>query len=180
MQVYSYSAIDSSGREVRGRVSAAGQAQAADILRLQGLAALTVKEQRVFDGRITGLNKADFIRFLTEFTALNRAGLTVPEALEQCADRPSNKPLTSALKRILSMLREGISFSDSFASFPGLFDNLLVSAIRTGESAGDLVPPLVKYREHLEKRRFIRNKINNALAYPAFILCAMVLILAGL
>jgi len=91
-------------------------------------------------------NTGDFIQFLTEFTALLRAGLTVPDALNQCADRPSNKPLSKAIYLVLKDVMSGCSFSDALYKHQNVFDSFMVSAVITGESSGNLHEPLTKIR----------------------------------
>jgi type IV pilus assembly protein PilC len=126
------------------------------------------------------VNKADFTQFLTEFIALIRAGLTVPEAMEQCSVRPANPGLAEALKSSLNAVREGAYLSDALAGHGDIFDSIMISSVKTGEMAGDISAPLEKYRMFLERRNALNNKISQALVYPVFILSAMLLILTVL
>lgn len=123
-------------------------------------------------------NTGDFIQFLTEFTALLRAGLTVPDALMQCADRPSNKPLSKAIYLVLKDVMSGCSFSDALYKHQNVFDSFMVSAVITGESSGNLHEPLTKYRAYLERSESISKKVHQALVYPIFLLLAMAGILS--
>ncbi len=177
-----YTALDSSGRKLSGKMNASGAEQAREILLGRGLLLRNIKEARG-SNTIHFMKKSnpnDFIRFISQFNALVRAGLTIPESLEQCMDRPGNPVLGNTLTEVYRMLNGGMPLSAALEKFPGLFDPVMLSAVKTGEASGDIVTPLTRYRLNLEKRIKISRKTKQALAYPLFILAVMILVLAGI
>jgi type IV pilus assembly protein PilC len=180
MQVFIYKAINSNGLVIRGEVMAMDAGGAESILREKGYLIKTINNKRRIWEFKKRVNQDDFIQFITEFIALIRAGLTVTEVLGQCSDRPANPYLSNVLKASLKAINSGVPLSAAMALFPDVFDTVIISTIRTGESAGDLASPLEKYRVYLERRNNLRNKVVQALVYPLFILAAMTIILSVL
>jgi type IV pilus assembly protein PilC len=180
MQVFNYKAINSDGLVIHGEVMAMDAGGAEAMLREKGYLIKTINNKRQIWELKKRVNRDDFIQFITEFIALIRAGLTVPEALGQCSNRPANPRLSNVLQASLKAINEGAPLSDAVALFPDVFDTVIISSIRTGESAGDLASPLEKYRSYMERRNNLRKKVAQALVYPLFILVAMAIILTVL
>jgi type IV pilus assembly protein PilC len=180
MRVFNYKAINSEGQMLHGEVMAMDAPGAETILREKGYLIKTINGNRTIWKFKKRVNQDDFIQFITEFIALIKAGLTVPDAVKQCSDRPANPYLSNVLKESLKAINEGATLSESLALFPDIFDTVIISSIRTGESAGDLASPLEKYRVYMERRNNLRKKVTQALVYPIFILAAMTIILAVL
>jgi len=180
MPVFRYKAINSSGIEQRGEISAVSATNAENMLRDKGLLVKTLSLKNKISFINKRINTDDFVQFLTEFIALIRAGLTIPEALEQCSNRPGNQYLSTALKNTVNAIKEGVHFSSALEQYPDIFDTLMISSVKTGESAGDLVSPLAGYKAYLERKNSIRKKVTQAMVYPVFILVVMLLILTAL
>lgn len=121
-----------------------------------------------------------FLLFNQEFMALVRAGLTIPDALALAAHRPDNPGLGQVLQRVLSDVREGKLFSEACVRHPEVFEGLYIAALRTGEKTGDLVKVLTRYQDYLKHKVALRKKVSQALAYPMFLLIALVVILGVL
>ncbi|MCK7479010.1 MAG: type II secretion system F family protein [Candidatus Moduliflexus flocculans] len=122
----------------------------------------------------------EFALFNQEFMALIRAGLTIPDALALAANRPDSPNLGRILARVLEDVRGGVLLSDACAHHPEAFERLYLAAVRTGEKTGDLAKVLARYHEYLRHRVALRKKLNQAMAYPAFLLVALAVILAVL
>ena len=180
MRIFMYKAIDEKCREITGEVSAVDSVKAENSLKTKGLLVKSLREKKQKNSSKKGINRDDFIQFITEFIALTKAGLTVTESLEQSMKRPGNPGLASALDASLKSIREGASLSEAFGMYPGIFDEVMLAAIKTGESSGSLAAPMEKYRSYLERSNNMRRKITQALVYPVFILCAMAIILTVL
>src|SRR5205823_6116431 len=109
-----------------------------------------------------------------------RAGLTIPDALGLVGERPNNARFTQMLRRVYDDVRGGALLSEASARHPNVFDTLYTSALRTGEKTGDLRAVLARYQDYLRHRVTLRKKVSRALAYPLFLLIALVGILAVL
>lgn len=182
MPNYRYTALAENGSQVAGESAASSIEELRQELAAQGLLVQRIDEQR----RLLGLKRArrigpeDFLLFNQEFTALLRAGLTVPEALRLSADRPEQPALAGVLKRVEEDVRRGAQTSEACARHPDVFDNLYIATLKTGEKTGNLPAVLNKYQETLRHRVAMQKKVSQALAYPLFLLVTLGVILAVL
>jgi type II secretory pathway component PulF len=102
MQVFNYKAINSDGLVIHREVMVMDAGGAEAMLREKGYLIKTINNKRQIREMKKRVNRDDFIQFITEFIALIRAGLTVPEALGQCSNRPANPRLSNVLKASLN------------------------------------------------------------------------------
>lgn len=182
MPRYSYSALSQNGVVMRGEDVAVSAEELARQLAERGLFVQKIRSSaprlRLF--RRETAKPEEFLLFNHEFTALIRAGLTIPDALGLVADRPDNHRFSQVLRRVYDDVRGGALLSEACARHPEVFDALYLSALRTGEKTGDLRAVLARYQDYLRHRVALRKKIGRAMAYPLFLLVALVLILAVL
>ena len=183
MPLFAYTALAENGATLSGE----GVAVSADALRSElagrGLLVQQVRTKRsalAFNLPARRVRPEDFSLFNQEFIALMRAGLTVPDALALGAQRPDSPRLAAILERVRDDVADGVALSEACARHPEAFDGLYLAALRTGEQTGDFAGVLARYQELLRHRLALRKKVGQALAYPAFLLVALVVILAVL
>ena len=181
MPAFIYVALLPTGVRVREEAVADSEGALRTDLAQRGLLVQTVREKRTRIGLRAGrVSPEEFALFNQEFMALIRAGLTVPDALTLAAKRPDSPGLGRMLARVLHDVQNGVPLSDACASHPEAFERLYIAALRTGEKTGDLLQVLSRYHDYLKHRVALRKKLAQALAYPMFLLLALVLILAVL
>lgn len=182
LPIYYYAALSERGLLTKGEKAAVSVQALRDELVAQGLFVQDIRRKRsgiqLFQRE--RVSPEHFLLFNQEFTALIRAGLTIPDALVLAANRPDNPALGRMLQRVLEDVRVGVLFSDACARYPDVFEGLYISALRTGEKTGDLVKVLARYQDYLKHRVALRKKISQALAYPTFLLIALAVILGVL
>ncbi len=181
MPLYTYTAFNSQGVRLTGEAAADSEQALRTELAGKGLLVQELKAKRAAIGFGTRrVRPEEFALFNQEFMALIRAGLTIPDALALAANRPDSPSLGRILARVLEDVRGGALLSDACAHHPEAFERLYLAAVRTGEKTGDLAKVLARYHEYLRHRVALRKKLNQAMAYPAFLLVALVVILAVL
>lgn len=183
MPVFSYKALALSGRVTEGEEVSASEAALRELLVSRGLRVQQLRERRsalVRLARRRVVRPEQFLLFNHELTALLHAGLTLPEALQLAAVRPEAPSLGQTLSAVLQEVRNGTSLSDACAARPEVFDPLFVSAVRTGEHTGNLHQALGRYQNYLKHRIALNSRLSQAMAYPAFLLITMAVILAAL
>lgn len=181
MPSFVYVALLPSGVRIREESVADSEDVLRNDLAQRGLLVQTVREKRSRMGFHAGrVTPEDFALFNQEFMALIRAGLTVPDALALAAKRPDSPGLGRMLVRVLHDVQNGVPLSEACARHPEAFERLYVAALRTGEKTGDLFQVLARYHDYLKHRVALRKKLTQALAYPAFLMVALVIILAVL
>ncbi len=181
MPSFTYTALSATGVRVQEEAVADSEQVLRNELAVRGLLVQEVKPKRAgFGIRAKRVTPEEFALFNQEFMALIRAGLTVPDALALASDRPDCPALGNILTRVHEDVHNGALLSDACARHPEAYDRLYLAALRTGEKTGDLAKVLARYQDYLRHRVALRKKISQALAYPMFLLVALVIILAVL
>lgn len=180
MPVYAYKALASNGALVNGQLAASSLEKLRADLFTQDLILQSAHEKQSWKlplfSRHT-FNSQHFYLFNQEFIALLRAGLAIPAILELLSDRPEQTGMQQVLKHILSDVREGSSLSQACSQFPDVFDGMFLSSLKIGEKTGDLVSVLKRYQDFLRLKISLTKKIQQAMAYPIFLMLTMVVIL---
>jgi type IV pilus assembly protein PilC len=104
------------------------------------------------------------------------AGLTLVRALSVLADQIDSKYLRSVLVDVRQNVERGSSLSVALERHRDVFPPLYISMVRSGEVGGQLDTVLLRLSTTIEKQVELRSKIKSAMAYPLFVICAVVLI----
>lgn len=182
MPNYACTVITPSGlQETREAAAPDGESLRAQ-LEEEGCLVRSLREKRSWrrglEGR--GVGDRELHQATQELVTLLRSGVTVPEALELAADRPNSPVLGPVLRKIREDVLSGAQLSEACAKYPGVFDGLYLSSLRTGERSGDLSQPLSRYLEYLERRIALGDKVSQAMVYPAFLMVVLIGVLAVL
>lgn len=182
MPVYTYTALAENGTRIQGEESALSEQALRDDLARRGLMAQELRVKRSGLGLPSRqrVKPETFLLLNQEFTALLRAGLTIPDALRLAADRPDSPQLSHVLRQVEESVRGGMSLSEACAQHGDIFDGLYLAALKTGEKTGTLPLVLAKYQANLRHRVELMRKVGHALAYPAFLLITLLVILGVL
>ena len=82
---------------------------------------------------------------------------------------PRVQQMTAALHQALV---DGRSFSQALRDFPRIFPAIYVNLIAAGEASGALPDILKRLVEHLMQAKNLRDRVQQALIYPAFLAVA--------
>ena len=110
--------------------------------------------------------------FTEQLGHLLKAGMTLDESLgvlEKRLKHPRVQQMTGALHQALV---DGRSFSQALRDFPRIFPTLYVSMVGAGEASGALPEILSRVVEHLMQAKNLRDRVQQALIYPAFLALA--------
>jgi len=127
---------------------------------------------------ILGVKLPDIIDFSRQLAAFIESGSSLHSALEMLEQQAAKPTLKKMINSLLSQLEEGCSFSQAVQSFPDIFPNSYWQVIQSCEKTGELEKGLRQIADYLEKRMTISNKIKRALAYPIFVICLAVGVVA--
>lgn len=110
--------------------------------------------------------------FTEQLGHLLRAGMTLDEGLsvlEKRLKQPKMQQMTHALHQALV---DGRSFSQALKDFPRIFPTIYVNLVAAGEASGALPDILTRLVEHLMQAKNLRDRVQQALIYPAFLAIA--------
>ena len=110
--------------------------------------------------------------FTEQLGHLLQAGMTLDEGLavlEKRLKHPRVHEMTKALHRALV---DGRSFSQALRDFPRIFSALYVNMVAAGEASGALPDILARLVHHLMQAKNLRDSVQQALIYPAFLALA--------
>ena len=175
---FRYTAVDASGRPVRGKIDALEARAVAAILREQKLTPILVAEQRmIFDlsllrRKFGGVSISDLASFTRQLSTMITAGLPLTDALSLLKVQ-SPPALAPAVDAIFADIQGGVSLSDALAKHPHIFSKVFVALIKAGEAAGVMDKILSRLAENMEKSREFSAKVKGAMIYPAIILLGM-------
>jgi len=107
--------------------------------------------------------------FIWQLASLMRSSIPLLRALTLIAKQTKNKTLKAVVEDLESRIRQGELLSEAMGKYPGIFNNLMMSMIRTGEKSGSLDEVLYKLADHREKEQETKRKIQSAMAYPMIV-----------
>ncbi len=110
--------------------------------------------------------------FTEQLGHLLKAGMTLDEGLsvlEKRLKQPRVQQMTHALHQALV---DGRSFSQALRDFPRVFPPIYVNLVAAGEASGALPDILARLVEHLMQAKNLRDRVQQALIYPAFLALA--------
>ncbi|MFL6537819.1 MAG: type II secretion system F family protein [Chthoniobacterales bacterium] len=112
---------------------------------------------------------AQLLIFTEQLGHLLQAGMTLDEGLgilEKRLKHPRVQEMTRSLHRALI---DGRSFSQALRDFPRIFPPIYVNLVAAGEASGALPEILSRLVSHLMQAKNLRDRVQQALIYPAFL-----------
>jgi general secretion pathway protein F len=185
MPAFAYRAVDQSGRNAKGMLEAASEAEARADLRKRNLLPLAVEPT---DGRsATGaglrphrMSLKKQVLVTRQFATLVGAGVRIEDAIKIVADQISGSKDVSLLLNLRGAILDGRSFADALEDARGTFDEYYRASVRAGESAGKLAEVMAHLADHIEDRARNRQSLQLALIYPALLALVSVGVIVAL
>jgi type II secretory pathway component PulF len=186
MPRFTYTAIDTNGKSVKGSVNAENAYAARKQLRFRHLHPTELAQAGISEARrvwlrslIPGSGKAQVMDFTKQLATLLSAGIKLTEALNVLIQQAPGR-FTHAVIDIRDRVVTGESMAEALADYPGYFDIVYVSMIRVGEVTGALDKSLSTIAVFMEKKHRVESKIITVMIYPFillfFLLTAIIII----
>lgn len=207
MPKFNYVAMDSRGKETKGTLEVASQADAINRLKDMGFFPTKVveaekpKDKKDKKGggpapapaaggkkkgininiKIPGLGGKVKTKVLCTFTrqlaTLVDAGLPLLRGLKVLEKQERNPTLKRITSDLALSIEGGSTFSEGLAQHPKIFNKLFVNMVRAGELGGVLEVVLNRLAEFMEKAEKIKGKVVAAMFYPVAVMVVAVGIL---
>src|ERR1700751_4906448 len=185
MPQFAYRARDAQGSLVEGVLDCADRAIAIRQIELQkcipvridlvGLEPKTAQRDGAVPATPTRNLKiphGQLLIFTEQLAHLLKAGMTLDEALsilEKRLKQPRVQQMTHTLHQALV---DGRSFSQALSEMPRIFTPLYVNLVAAGEASGALPQILLRLVKHFMQAKDLRDRVQQALIYPAFLALA--------
>jgi len=177
-----YKAMDKCGKVIAGRVQAANVDDLEQRLSCMGLDLISHRETRspgIFasPGRVS---RRELIGFCFELEQLLSGGVPIFEALTDLRDATGDRKLREVVASMVESVKGGRTLSDAMAAHPGVFDEVLVNLVRTGELSGQIGAVLASITKNLKWQDELAAQMRNLVLYPLFVGCLVLGVLVFL
>ena len=125
----------------------------------------------VLFSRVTSQDKYFFCR---QIAVMISGGIPLDNAINLVKTQTKNIAFKTVLEEIYKDLERGESLSASMAKHPKVFDDVFVAIVSSGETTGKLDKVLENLAARMEIMDTFSGKVKSALAYPIFIIVAMI------
>ncbi|MCK4918073.1 MAG: type II secretion system F family protein [Candidatus Omnitrophica bacterium] len=184
MPIFQYIVKTKDSKTIKGSEEAGSQIEIVAKLRSRGFFIVSVKESKV---AAKSSNSASYIKrnrkkasvklndltfFARNLSTTLSSGVTLLRSLEIISMQTGSLGLEKVLRNCFKEIKNGLSFGESIAKFPKIFDSLWVGIIRVGETSGNLPFVLERLADYLEMKMEFDRKIKSAMIYPAIMMIA--------
>lgn len=178
LSTFLWNGKDKRGKMMKGEVMGKSEALVRADLRRQGLSGVGVKKKpkSIFGASGKAVKPRDIAFFSRQIATMMHAGVPLMQTLEILAQGQKNPRFKKLIDSLKNDVESGLSLHESIAKYPVQFDELYVSLVKAGESAGVLDTVLSTIAEYKERMESIKSKVKKALFYPAMILVVAALV----
>ncbi len=201
MAVYQFTAMNSSGQEVKDEVEANSNDEAISKIRAKGYFPTKVKEKAAKKAKakkggggeevqgpltpkrkmplsIGGVSRKQLVGFTRQLSTLQDAGLPILRSLQILEQQQKPGLLKAIVGGVADEVEGGGSLSEAMAKYPKAFDKLYVNMINAGEAGGVLDIILNRLADFMEKAAKLKKKVIGAMIYPAVVIFIAVAIVS--
>ncbi len=197
MPRFNYTAIDSNGKEKKGRIEAESVEDAKS--KLSGMSLMPTQvtaesgnaSKKKNGGKSAAprkaggglpffkvINQEELTLFTRQLATLLKSGVPLLRSLEVIHKQERNVKFKGVLGNLCDNVRGGNSLSDGLLQFPRIFDGLYINMVRAGEAGGILEVVLDRLATFMEKTVRLKKKVKSAMVYPAVVVSLAVIIVA--
>ena len=199
MAVFTYTAMSTSGQEVKDEIEAASSEEAISKIRQKKLFPTKVKEKaakksvkkkggaaeetvlspkRKMPISIGGEPRKQLVAFTRQLSTLQDAGLPILRSLQILEQQQKPGLLKAIIGGVADEVEGGGTLSDAMAKYPKAFDKLYVNMINAGELGGVLDLILSRLADFMEKAAKLKKKVIGAMIYPGVVISIAVAIVS--
>ncbi|TQE96070.1 MAG: type II secretion system F family protein, partial [Spiribacter salinus] len=179
---FQWAGKDKRGKTLKGERSGRSEILVKAELRQQGITPTSVKKKPrpLFGGAGRRITPADIATFSRQLATMLTSGIPLVQSFGIISAAAENPRLKSMIDKIRIDVESGATLAEAIAKYPVYFDQLYVSLVEAGESAGVLdqvLDSIARYKERIES---IKGKIKKALFYPMAVIAVAVIVTAVL
>jgi len=174
MPRFTYLAIDSAGREIRGQLEGPTAVWVSERLYADSLLPVEIDHHEQEADALEAVRQylpvsvEDLSLFSNQFALMLDTGLPILTALDLLAENATKPRLRQALEAAHQRIREGNSLHDALQE-TGQFPTIYLNMIRAAETSGTVVEVLRQLASYLDREAELRGRLKGALIYPIFL-----------
>jgi type IV pilus assembly protein PilC len=186
---WAYTARDTKGKVVKGRLEGGSQHVAVSKLRAMGISPITIEEAGTGTGlkmeiKLPGFGNRIKLKDLAvatrQLATMIGAGLSLIRALAILSEQTESKELGRVFGLVKQDIEQGSSLSDAMAKQDDKFPPLMIHMVRAGETGGFLDDALTGIADNFEADVKLRDEIKSAMTYPVIVLLIAVAAVIGM
>ncbi len=174
MGAFEYTAVDVGGKQRKGVLEGDTPRQVRQLLREKQLLPMSVTEvaqrestrQQSFSLR-RSMSAGDLALITRQLGTLVQSSMPLEEALQAVGEQSEVPRIKSIMLGVRAKVMEGHTLADGLGDFPKAFPELYRATVASGEQSGHLDSVLERLADYTEGRQELRQKVNNAMIYPA-------------
>lgn len=178
MPTFAYTAVDSSGKSIKGKITANNELDLEERLNELGL---TLVEQRVAKQKAGGFFNAvtdkDLIMFCVHIEQLDKAGVPLLESVADMRDSADSPALKGVLTDLYENVKAGDPFSVALQKRKDVFDEIFVGLVAAGEKTGNIGQAFHHLSHHLKWNSEFKRSMKKAIRYPIALLIVMSIVI---
>lgn len=177
---FSYKAKTLSGEMIEGDIDTPDENAAVSILHSKGyvVLSLTPLKKDIFSSDLGQIisrpSTKDVVMFTRQLSTLIDADMPISEGLRTLARQMEKPTFRKVITEVSEAVEAGSALSSALAAYPKLFSSFYVKLVQSGEISGKLHESLLYLADYLERSQGINSKIRGALAYPVFVIFALI------
>ncbi|MDP1798285.1 MAG: type II secretion system F family protein [Planctomycetaceae bacterium] len=133
--------------------------------------------QSFFAPRVT---KPELMLLTSQLVIMCRAGVDLPEALQNVSTNCRNPTLKQSLLDLYQNVAGGLSFSAAMKKQSHIFGEAYVASIAAGEASGKVPEVLARMSEMLRNEIKLQTTVKAAMTYPVVLMGVCVIVIAAL
>lgn len=188
MPAFSYQALDSDGRKVKGVLEGDSERHIRTQLREKNLKPLGVSaasggQKSGGDSHKSSGSKIRFseLVLLTRHLAtLIQSNLPIDESLRAAAQQSRRSKVEGLLLGVRSRVTEGHSLAYALGDYPQVFNDMYRAMVKAGEASGFLGLVLERLADYTESRQITQQKLKTAMIYPIVVVIVAITVVVGL
>ncbi|MCJ7516305.1 MAG: type II secretion system F family protein, partial [Dehalococcoidia bacterium] len=171
---YTYLGYTDDRQIVKGRISAADERAAVDMLNNIGYRVVSLKRASSLFSSSSGFFAAkvkttELVTFSRQLALLLGSGVGIIQALELLENQTADKSLKKVLVQVVHDLRGGKSLSAAISQHPQVFSKLYCKLVSVGEQTGSMETVLRSLAGYTERQSASIAKLKQAMMYPAIV-----------
>ncbi|MHA2609394.1 MAG: type II secretion system F family protein [bacterium JZ-2024 1] len=180
MPRFAYTALDKSGKELRGYLRADDKEEVERKLHELELYPMEIEEAVIQPTKL-GLFRRVPMRILIDFTsslaAVVGVGMPLMQGFKAISGQLKHARFEQVLDEVSRAVAAGEPLHRALSYHPEVFEEYYVNLVRAGEEGGKLEMVLKDLASMLEKQEEIRSRIREAMIYPAFIITVLTVLI---